>query len=199
MSAPAVESPPAASACRISWDAAGCSSTSPIDDPRVSGTRTASPSTSTGAVERMSRLDAPTSRETVPTTVVLVVDHSRSMEAEDRIGALKEAVRTFLGVMPAGSRVAVVAFSDEIRVIRDFSTDVGEIQRAVDALQPTGGTRYYDAVVEALELISGEPGRKAVLALTDGELGDTLQFRVATTQKILYGKVEQPTLARVVQ
>jgi hypothetical protein len=39
----------------------------------------------------------------------------------------------------------------------------------VDALQPTGGTRYYDAVVEALELISGESGRRAVLAMTDGE------------------------------
>ncbi|HVY27867.1 MAG TPA: flagella basal body P-ring formation protein FlgA [Polyangiaceae bacterium] len=37
------------------------------------------------------------------------------------------------------------------------------------------------------------------IALSDGELGDTLQFRVAATQKILYGKVEQPTLARVVQ
>jgi VWFA-related protein len=91
------------------------------------------------------------------------------MEAEDRIGALKESVRTFLGVMPEGSRVAVVAFSDEIRVICPFTTDVSRVQQAVDALQPTGGTRYYDAVVEALELISGESGRRAVLAMTDGE------------------------------
>jgi flagella basal body P-ring formation protein FlgA len=37
------------------------------------------------------------------------------------------------------------------------------------------------------------------IALSDGELGDTLQFRVAATQKILYGKVEASTLARVVQ
>jgi hypothetical protein len=29
--------------------------------------------------------------------------------------------------------------------------------------------------------------------------GDTLQFRVAATQKILYGRLEEPTLARVVQ
>ncbi|QDV37204.1 VWA domain-containing protein [Tautonia plasticadhaerens] len=113
--------------------------------------------------------DAPTSREAVQTTVVLVVDHSRSMEAEDRIGALKDSVRTFLGVMPEGSRVAVVAFSDEIRVVCPFTSDVARVREAVDDLQPTGGTRYYDAVVEALELISGESGRRAVLALTDGE------------------------------
>jgi len=37
------------------------------------------------------------------------------------------------------------------------------------------------------------------VALSDGEIGDTLQFRVASTSKILYGKVEERTLARVVQ
>jgi len=50
-------------------------------------------------------------------------------------------------------------------------------------------------------LIENGPARVSALAvaLSDGEIGDTLQFRVATTQKILYGKVEEPTLARVVQ
>ena len=50
-------------------------------------------------------------------------------------------------------------------------------------------------------LIESGPARitATAIALTDGELGDTLQFRVASTQKILYGKLEEPTLARVVQ
>jgi flagella basal body P-ring formation protein FlgA len=50
-------------------------------------------------------------------------------------------------------------------------------------------------------MIESGPARitATAIALSDGELGDTLQFRVASTQKILYGKVEQPTLARVVQ
>lgn len=115
------------------------------------------------------RFESPTSREVVATTVVLVVDHSWSMVEEDRMGALKEAVRTFLSVMPVGSRVAVVAFSNEVRVICPFTTDVREVQSAVDALQPEGGTRYYDAVVAALDLISNQSGRRAVLAMTDGE------------------------------
>lgn len=115
------------------------------------------------------RFEAPTSREVRETTVVLVVDQSRSMEEENRIGALKEAVRTFLSVMPIGSRVAVISFSDEIRVICPFTTDVRRVQASVDELQPMGGTRYYDAVVEALELIASQSGRRAVLAMTDGE------------------------------
>ena len=50
-------------------------------------------------------------------------------------------------------------------------------------------------------VIESGPARitASAIALTDGEIGDTLQFRVASTQKILYGKVEEPTLARVVQ
>lgn len=50
-------------------------------------------------------------------------------------------------------------------------------------------------------MIESGPARitATAIALSDGELGDTLQFRVTTTQKILFGKVEEPTLARVVQ
>lgn len=50
-------------------------------------------------------------------------------------------------------------------------------------------------------MIESGPARitAAAIALNDGEVGDTLQFRVASTMKILYGKVIDPTLARVVQ
>lgn len=50
-------------------------------------------------------------------------------------------------------------------------------------------------------LIESGPARitATAIALNDGEIGQTLQFRVATTQKILFGKVESTTLARVVQ
>jgi hypothetical protein len=50
-------------------------------------------------------------------------------------------------------------------------------------------------------MIESGPARitATAIALGDGELGETLQFRVASTQKILFGKLELPTLARVVQ
>jgi flagella basal body P-ring formation protein FlgA len=50
-------------------------------------------------------------------------------------------------------------------------------------------------------MIESGPARitATAVALNDGEVGETLQFRVATTQKILFGKLENPTLARVVQ
>jgi flagellar basal body P-ring formation chaperone FlgA len=50
-------------------------------------------------------------------------------------------------------------------------------------------------------MIESGPARitATAVALSDGEIGETLQFRVASTMKILYGKLLDPTLARVVQ
>lgn len=104
-----------------------------------------------------------------PTTVVLVVDKSKSMEDENRIDGLKQAVGVFLAGVPKGSRVAVIAFGSDIDVIAPFGDDYQAIRTAVDALKPEGATRYYDAVTRALEMLSHEQGRRAVLALTDGE------------------------------
>lgn len=117
---------------------------------------------------------APASWEVLPTSVVLVLDHSRSMLLEDRIGALKDAVRSFLDVLPEGSRVAVVAFSDQVRVLVPFTADRDRVRDAVDALRARGSTRFYDAVDRALQLIEDEQtGRRAVLALTDGQDNDS--------------------------
>ncbi len=104
-----------------------------------------------------------------PTTVVLVVDKSKSMEDENRIDGLKQAVGVFLAGVPKGSRVAVIAFGSDVDLIAPFGDDYQAIRTAVDALKPEGATRYYDAVTRALEMLSHEKGRRAVLALTDGE------------------------------
>jgi VWFA-related protein len=115
------------------------------------------------------RLQAPTTRDARPITAVLVVDRSLSMLEEDRIGGLKRAVATFLKELPKESRVAVVAFGSDVELICRFTRDFASVQAAVDRLTPAGATRYYDAVAESLELIDREAGRRAVLALTDGE------------------------------
>ena len=89
---------------------------------------------------------APRTTEAIPTTVVLVVDRSLSMEEEDRIGGLKRAVTSFLEKLPEGSRVAVIAFGSDVDTLCSFTTDRGQIKTAVDALEPAGATRFYDAV-----------------------------------------------------
>jgi VWFA-related protein len=112
---------------------------------------------------------APQNRELIPTTLVLVVDRSKSMEEEHRIGGLKRAVASFLEQLPEGSKIAVIAFGSEIDRLTDFTTDRAAVKKAVDGLEPDGSTCFYDAVAAALELLESESGRRAVLALTDGE------------------------------
>ena len=125
------------------------------------------------------RFEAPQSTEARPTTLVLVVDRSRSMEQEDRIGSLKRAVSEFLKGLPKGSRVAVVAFANQIELICPFTTDRTRAIEAVESLELGNGTRYYDAVAEALELLGEESGRRAVLALTDGEDNASRRYTLA--------------------
>ena len=131
---------------------------------------------------------APLTTEAIPTTVVLVVDRSLSMEEENRIGGLKKAVHSFLEKLPDGSRVAVIAFGSEVDRLCTFTTDRGQIKMAVDALEPAGATRFYDAVAVALEMLDHESGRRAVLALTDGEdtfsQSATLDSVIATANRI---------------
>ena len=63
----------------------------------------------------------------------------------------------------------MVAFGSEVARICPFTTDRERVRAAVNRLRPGGATRFYDAVAEALELLDRETGRRAVLALTDGE------------------------------
>ena len=112
--------------------------------------------------------EAPTSVESRPTTIVLVVDRSGSMSQDDKIGGLKRAVASFLDGLPKGSKVAVVAFGSEVSLISPLTTDFAQVQSAVEELTPDGATRFYDGVLKALEVLEEERGRRAVLALTDG-------------------------------
>ena len=129
----------------------------------------------------------PSGTESRPTTVVLVLDHSQSMEEEDRIGALKRAVGAFADRMPAGSRVAVIGFGSDVKLLCPFTDDPKKVRAAVESLAPEGATRYYDAVAEALKLLAPEPGRRAVLAMTDGE--DTFSTDATLDGDVRAGRV----------
>jgi VWFA-related protein len=130
--------------------------------------------------------EAPRATEAIPTTVVLVVDRSLSMEEEDRIGGLKRAVSSFLEKLPEGSRVAVIAFGSEVDQLCSFTTDRGQVDMAVKAIEPAGATRFYDAVSVALGMLEHETGRRAVLALTDGE--DTFSQTASLESVIASGR-----------
>jgi Ca-activated chloride channel homolog len=92
-------------------------------------------------------------------TVILVVDVSRSMQAEDvkpsRIRAAEAAIRTFLDRVPKRLRVGLIAFAGDPQVATPPTTDRKPVREALDSLEwfpRYGGTAIGDALAAAVEL-----------------------------------------------
>ena len=105
-------------------------------------------------------------------TVILVVDVSRSMQAQDvkpsRIGAAAAAVRTFLDRIPNRLQVGLIAFAGDPAVAAPPTTNHALVRKALDTIQwfPTfGGTAIGDALAAAVRLgqqaVSGTNGNLA--------------------------------------
>lgn len=101
-------------------------------------------------------------------TVVLAMDTSRSMLATDvspdRLTAAKAGASDFIDKLPAGFRVALVAFSTEARLVMPPTTDRVQLHAALQALRADGGTALGDAIalsVQAADLATGATGRPA--------------------------------------
>jgi Ca-activated chloride channel family protein len=115
-------------------------------------------------------------------TVILVVDVSGSMRATDvkptRLGAAQEAVRTFLGKVPARVRVGLIAFSGEAQVAAPPTTDHELVRASLDSLDffsGFGGTAIGDALAAAVEL-----AKPATSSSTQ-----TIAFTIASATKSL--------------
>jgi Ca-activated chloride channel family protein len=92
-------------------------------------------------------------------TVILVIDTSRSMQADDveptRLAAAQEAMRTFLDKVPGRLRVGLVVFAGEAQVATPPTKDHELVRTAVDEIDTFlvfGGTAIGDALHTAVEL-----------------------------------------------
>lgn len=95
-------------------------------------------------------------------TVVLTVDVSGSMAAEDvaptRIEAARQAADAFLDEVPDGVKVGLVSFSDGANVEIAPTTDLDSVRAAVQRLQPGGGTALGDAIARSADLAHSSVG-----------------------------------------
>lgn len=112
-------------------------------------------------------------------TVVMVIDTSQSMSAEDvapnRLDAAKEAATKFLYELPDTYNVAVVALSGTPSIVIPPTTDRGATERAIGALELADGTAIGDSIATALKAVDQapvgdgeEPAPAMVVMLSDG-------------------------------
>lgn len=112
-------------------------------------------------------------------TVVMVVDTSLSMQADDvapdRLSAAKQAAADFIAGLPEGYNVALVSLSGSPSLRMPPSTDRGALGRALGALQLEDGTAIGTAIDTALDAVAlapvgdgEEPAPAMVVLLSDG-------------------------------
>lgn len=101
--------------------------------------------------------------------IVLVIDTSGSMRTGAKLASAKEAAKQFVGQKQPTDEVAVVAFSDQARVVAGFTNDGGRLSQAIDGLAATGETALFDGVRTASTLFTDRPDLQAnIVVLSDG-------------------------------
>lgn len=109
-------------------------------------------------------LARPAREERVPrerATVIMAIDTSLSMEAEDvapnRIKAAQRAARTFLDILPPKINVGLVAFNGTGRVLVSPTTDRAAVRVAIDRLELGERTAIGEGIFTSLEAIKQAP------------------------------------------
>lgn len=114
-------------------------------------------------------------------TVVLTIDVSRSMLAEDvspnRLAAAKSAAQDFLDMLPSGFNVALVTFAATPAVVVPPTTDRGVVGAAIDNLEVAPSTAIGEGIFAALDALAQAPADPdnpdeiapgAIVLLSDG-------------------------------
>jgi VWFA-related protein len=105
--------------------------------------------------------------ENVPLEIIVAVDVSGSMT--DAMAQVQESTKKFLSALRPSDRVTVIGFNDNVFTLARPSVDLATRLRAIDRLAPWGGTALYDVIVQAVEQLGRQPGRRVLVLFTDGE------------------------------
>lgn len=115
-------------------------------------------------------------------TVIVVIDVSRSMLAEDvkptRLAAAQSAAKEFAEMMPKAFNVGLVAFAGTASLVVPPTTDRGAVTSAIDNLQLAPSTAIGEGIYTALDALAlvppdpdhpDDPAPAAIVLLSDGE------------------------------
>jgi len=106
-----------------------------------------------------------------PFYVVVLIDTSSSTEA--KLGEIKEAVHAFNAQLRQRDSVLPIVFAGQVMPLVQKATSNRTILRdAIERVRPdsgNNGTKLYDAIDFAYQILRPVPGRKAIILFTDGD------------------------------
>ncbi|MEO6260103.1 MAG: VWA domain-containing protein [Thermoanaerobaculia bacterium] len=102
-----------------------------------------------------------------PLNLILLIDYSESMF--DELPVVKAAAKQFAQtLLRPNDRIAVVGFNQTLFWLSPFTNDFEAAAASVDRVKPAGETHLYDSAIEMLYELQKQPGRHALILLTDG-------------------------------
>jgi Ca-activated chloride channel family protein len=108
------------------------------------------------------------SLEDMPVSVGLVFDTTGSMA--EKLSAARNAATAFLKTSNPRDEYFLIEFSDQPKLVQEFTTDLSKLQKRIFSTSASGLTPLFDAVHLGLEKITdGKNTKKALLIITDGE------------------------------
>jgi Ca-activated chloride channel family protein len=108
-----------------------------------------------------------------PLSIALLIDASGSVKA--KLGVEQRAAIEFLrsSLRENKDLAAVVQFSEDVKVLQDFTYDGKLLEKAIRETRAGGATKLYDAIwLASREMLQQEAGRRVIVVLSDGH--DTL-------------------------
>lgn len=101
-----------------------------------------------------------------PVSLVLALDGSGSMRRAAE--SVRRTAADFIAAVRPADRLALVTFADAPRLAHVLGIDRRWSQGALAAYVPAGGTALYDGLWTSLQHLRPEPGRRAIVVLSDG-------------------------------
>lgn len=125
--------------------------------------------------------------------VVLVIDSSGSMQAQDfkpdRMASAKESAIKFIEQLETKDNVGVVSFSDSTRIVSFLTNDKNRAIEKTQSIKAGGGTAIGDGLAMGVDMVTSIPNKKKlVIFLSDGE---QTAGQISIDDAILYANSEE--------
>jgi Ca-activated chloride channel family protein len=97
----------------------------------------------------------------------VLLDTTGSMQSA--LPRLKNSVVRLIDQLGADDSVAIYSFSENLVTQQELTKDKAAAKRSILRLRAGGNTAFYDALSETAQEIGKQPGKKAIVVLTDGD------------------------------
>ncbi len=106
--------------------------------------------------------------ENTAVSAAMLLDTSSSMIGGGIASARAGAKQLVNNLLRGNDRAMVMGFNDRVYMYADFTSDADVLLKAIDATNPDGGTKLFNATVESIRKVNRRSGRRALVILSDG-------------------------------